>query len=194
MLTTKEAAELFKLAKDAVSTYLREGCRIEPPSILNEGLREKRLGVFITLSRLDDTSGKRETVACCGIPLPTKPLIETIIDVAVSAAVRAKLLSTMKADEIDMLRMEVSIITQQKPIRVNNPVRYIQKIKIGEDGLMVERGIFKGILLPHVPVEKGWDATEFLSECCTKAGLPPDSWLGRDVKIFKFKTLTLSAN
>lgn len=191
MLTSEEVAKLFKLAKGVISNYLKNVNHIEHPSTLSEGLRDKRFGVFITLRRIDDASSKREIVSCCGIPLPTKPILETVTDVAVSSAVRARLLSSVKTEEINTLEVEMNIITQLEPIHVDNPLRYIQEIKIGEDGLMVERGIFKGVLLPWIPVDNGWDAIEFLSECCIKAGLQPDSWLEKDVKIFKFKTLTL---
>ncbi|MBC7113990.1 MAG: AMMECR1 domain-containing protein, partial [Candidatus Methanomethyliales bacterium] len=52
--------------------------------------------------------------------------------------------------------------------------------------LVVEMGFYKGLLLPQVPLVYGWDEETFLSECCMKAGLPPDSWLSRDLKVYVF--------
>ncbi len=61
-----------------------------------------------------------------------------------------------------------------------------KEIKIGVHGLIVEKGFYKGLLLPQVPVEWGWDEMEFLSQTCWKAGLPPDCWLDENTKIYAF--------
>ncbi len=59
-------------------------------------------------------------------------------------------------------------------------------IEIGKDGLIVEQGFYKGLLLPQVPVEQGWDKEEFLSNTCMKAGLLADAWFEKNTKISKF--------
>jgi uncharacterized protein (TIGR00296 family) len=60
---------------------------------------------------------------------------------------------------------------------------------VGKDGLILERGNCKGLLLPQVPVEWGWCAEEFLCQGCMKAGLPPDSWLTKGTKLYKFQAI-----
>jgi len=50
----------------------------------------------------------------------------------------------------------------------------------------VESGYYRGLLLPQVPVEYGWDEETFLAECCMKAGLPPDAWLSRKTLVYRF--------
>jgi hypothetical protein len=77
-------------------------------------------------------------------------------------------------------------MTPLKLLEVKNPKEYPKLIKVGRDGLVIEKGFQSGLLLPQVPVEYGWDEETFLSECCMKACLPPDSWLSRDVKIYSF--------
>jgi uncharacterized protein (TIGR00296 family) len=74
-------------------------------------------------------------------------------------------------------------------ISVNSPKEYLSKIKIGEDGLIVESGLSKGLLLPQVPIEWGWNTEEFLCQCCLKAGVTPDCWLLKGTKIFKFSSI-----
>ena len=74
-------------------------------------------------------------------------------------------------------------------MKVENPKEYLAKIKVGEDGLIVERGFYKGLLLPQVPVEWDWCEEEFLCQCCVKAGLPQDIWLTKDAKIYKFQAI-----
>jgi len=62
-------------------------------------------------------------------------------------------------------------------------------VEVGRDGLIVERGYYKGLLLPQVPVEWGWNGEEFLCQCCMKAGLSPDYWLVDGTKVYKFQAL-----
>ena len=85
--------------------------------------------------------------------------------------------------------MEISILTPPQLIEVKNPMEYSKEIKIGQDGLIVEKGWCKGLLLPQVPVECDWNEEEFLSNCCMKAGLPPDAWLLRGTNIYKFQAI-----
>ncbi|MDH5664505.1 MAG: TIGR00296 family protein, partial [Candidatus Bathyarchaeota archaeon] len=69
------------------------------------------------------------------------------------------------------------------------PTDYSSKIKVGQDGLIVERGYCKGLLLPQVPIEWKWEEEEFLCQCCMKAGLSPDCWLLEGTKIYKFQAI-----
>ena len=62
----------------------------------------------------------------------------------------------------------------------------MNNIKIGRDGLIVEKGYFKGLLLPQVPIEQGWDTEEFLNQTCQKAGLNLDAWIDNDTSIYRF--------
>jgi len=43
-----------------------------------------------------------------------------------------------------------------------------------------------------VPVEWGWDAEEFLTQCCLKAWLPPDAWLLPGTEVSKFQAIIFS--
>ena len=74
-------------------------------------------------------------------------------------------------------------------IEVEDPRDYPKAIRVGRDGLIVEKGFFRGLLLPQVPVEWGWDERTFLSQCCLKAGLYPDAWLDKDTRIYRFQAV-----
>jgi uncharacterized protein (TIGR00296 family) len=63
---------------------------------------------------------------------------------------------------------------------------------VGRDGLIMSRGYRRGLLLPQVAVEWGWDSEEFLAQCCYKAGLPPDSWLLDDTEVQRFQAIIYS--
>jgi len=81
------------------------------------------------------------------------------------------------------------VLTPPKQVEVQNPDEYCSEIKVGRDGLIVERNFSKGLLLPQVPVEWKWDEETFLCQCCLKAGLPPDSWLLDGTKVYTFQAI-----
>ena len=83
--------------------------------------------------------------------------------------------------------VEISVLTPPETINVDKPDRYLDHIELGRDGLIVSREGHRGILLPQVPVDQGWDVEDFLTNCCLKAWLPPDSWLDPQTKIEKFQ-------
>jgi uncharacterized protein (TIGR00296 family) len=88
--------------------------------------------------------------------------------------------------------VEVSLLTPPQEITVKSPREYASQVKVGEDGLILQKGWARGLLLPQVPVEWNWDAEEFLSQTCIKAGLMPDAWLEQGTKIFKFQAEVFS--
>jgi uncharacterized protein (TIGR00296 family) len=63
-----------------------------------------------------------------------------------------------------------------------------EEIQVGVHGLMIEDGYHRGLLLPQVPVEQGWNRQEFLDFTCRKAGLPEGCWR-EGARIFKFSAL-----
>jgi hypothetical protein len=65
----------------------------------------------------------------------------------------------------------------------------VDEIKTGRDGLIMERGMYRGLLLPQVAVEQGWDRTTFLDQTCLKAGLPAGSWKDGETKIYRFQAV-----
>ena len=95
----------------------------------------------------------------------------------------------MRENEFDKVLIEISVLTPLELINVKSPLEYPQKVKVGEDGLVFEWEWGSGLLLPQVAIEYGWDAGEFLENVCMKAGAPPDSWLRKDIKIYKFNAI-----
>ncbi|MEM4406326.1 MAG: TIGR00296 family protein [Candidatus Methanomethylicaceae archaeon] len=183
MLSLEEGIFLVKLARTTVTKYLTESVKLRPPSPPSQRLYEKS-GAFVTIEKL---IGKERILrGCIGYPLPHLPLIEAVIESAISAALEDPRFPPLKLGELKEVVFEVSVLTPPLLLKVNDPKEYPKRIKVGRDGLVVEMGYYKGLLLPQVPVEYGWDEETFLSECCMKAGLPPDSWLSRDVKIYTF--------
>jgi len=178
MLTLENGKFLVKLARRTIETYLREGKKPPAPKVPQKLC--DCCGVFVTLTKRGELRG------CIGHPLPTTPLVEAVIDSAISSATRDPRFPPIKLEELPELEVEVSVLSKPEPIKVKNPREYPRSIVIGRDGLIVEWSGYAGLLLPQVPVEWGWDAEEYLSHACMKAGLMPDQWLSEGVRISKF--------
>jgi len=185
-LTEEEAVFLVKLARKAVERNLKDGSIISPPDEISENLREPR-GVFVTINALKH--GTRRLRGCIGFPYPIYPLVRAVIEAAIESATRDPRFTPLSISELDQVVFEVSVLTPPQLIEVSSPKEYPSKVKIGVDGLIVERGFNKGLLLPQVPIEWGWDSEEFLCQCCMKAGLTPDCWVLQGTKIYKFSCI-----
>ena len=78
-------------------------------------------------------------------------------------------------------------MTPPKEVKVTNPNEYLNKIKVGRDGLIVKWEFGSGLLLPQVPVEYNWNVEEFLNHTCEKAGAPYDCWKSKGTIILRFE-------
>jgi uncharacterized protein len=185
-LTQEEGTFLIHLARNTVKQFLETGKAPKPPKETPKKLFE-HCGVFVTISI--PVKGEKELRGCIGYPYPTNPLVEAVIDNAVNAATEDPRFEPLTLEELGKVVFEISVLTPPEPVETKNPKEYVSKIKVGEDGLIVERGPYKGLLLPQVPVEWGWCEEEFLCQCCVKAGLPADTWLTKDAKIYKFHAI-----
>jgi len=185
-LTTKEGEFLVKLARKAVEEYLKSGKTLDVPKDLPPKLM-KRCGVFVTLNSVKHE--KKELRGCIGYPYPTAPLTRAVIESAIKSATQDPRFPPVSLEELNHIVFEVSVLTPPQPIKVKKPTDYPSKVKVGQDGLIVEKSYYKGLLLPQVPIEWNWDAEEFLCQCCIKAGLSPDYWLLEGTTIYKFSCI-----
>jgi len=185
-LGQKEGELLVKLARTAVEEFLKLGKYIN----IQKGIPTKLMepcGVFVTINSL--RNGEKELRGCIGLPYPTAPLAQAVIEAAVSAATQDSRFPQLIMGELDNVVFEISVLTPPQLVEVRTPTEYTKNVKVGEDGLIIERGMSKGLLLPQVPVEWRWDCEEFLCQCCVKAGLSPDSWLMKGTRIYKFQAI-----
>lgn len=185
-LTQKEGEYLVKLARNAVEEYLKIGKTLSVPKDVLPKFLEK-CGVFVTLSSV--MHERKELRGCIGFPYPTNPLAQAVIESAIESATQDPRFPSVSLEELNSIVFEVSVLTPPELIEVKKPTDFPSKIKVGQDGLIVERGFWKGLLLPQVPVEWNWNEEEFLCQCCIKAGLPPDNWLLKETKIYKFQAI-----
>ena len=185
MYSDEDGELAVRIARGVVEGFVKHTKSPIPnvPAIFNE-----KSGVFVTLT----TQPGNNLRGCIGYPEPIMPLIEAIKDAAVSAASKDPRFPPVKPEELGNIRVEVSLLTPPVEIVVQKPSDLVKQVKVGEDGLILQRGFGRGLLLPQVPVEWGWDAEEFLCQTCLKAGLMPDAWLQKGTKVFKFQAEVFS--
>ncbi len=170
-LNKEQQKFLLGLAREAIQLYLKTR-KTTQRKTKDPQLLEKR-GAFVTLKVSDQLRG------CIGFPLPYKPLWETIRDAAISAATQDYRFQTLTVEELPNTKVEISVLT------LPEPVKDVKEIKVGQHGIIVSKGPCKGLLLPQVPLEWGWNLETYLSHGCLKAGLAEDEWKkGVDIEIF----------
>lgn len=188
-ISKEEGEFLVKIARKAVTEYLKNFVKIDKPSDVPNSLLEKR-GVFVTIEKIfrsEDGLWRRELRGCIGFPEPVYPLVEATIEAAISAATEDPRFPPMLLEELKSVVFEVSVLTKPMLVNYQSSSELVEKIKVGRDGLIIEKGMFKGLLLPQVPVEYGWNTEEYLSQACLKAGLPPNAWRYGSVKVYVFQ-------
>jgi len=185
-LNLEEGRFLVQLARRTVEENLKNRKRTSLPQDVPKKLLQS-CGVFVTINTLKHKG--RELRGCIGLPYPTTPLVQAVIESAISSATQDPRFYPLSPRELDNVVFEVSILTPPQVVEVEKTSEYTSKIKVGEDGLIIEKGMSKGLLLPQVPVEWKWNEEEFLCQCCIKAGLPPDCWLLKGTKIYKFQAI-----
>ncbi|QER41444.1 AmmeMemoRadiSam system protein A [Thermodesulfobacterium sp. TA1] len=172
MLTVQEKIYCLKLARKTLENYF-EGIHelIEPP----EGypaLRQKS-GAFVTLLK------DRHLRGCIGIIEPWYPLYQVIQEMAISAAFKDPRFPPLSKDELPLVEIEISVLS---PLKKGT----IEEIEVGKHGIYLVKDFHRGVLLPQVPVEYGWDKKTFLEHVCLKAGLKPDCYKDKDVEFYLF--------
>jgi uncharacterized protein (TIGR00296 family) len=178
MVSLDDGKKAVCYARQVIEEHVKNKTSPEPNL---DGIFLKNQGVFVTIHTYSDY-GLR---GCIGIPLPIMILSKAIAEGARSAT-RDPRFPPLDVEELDDILVEVTILTKPQIIEVETPQEYLDNIVIGRDGLIIEQGFYKGLLLPQVPVEQGWSTEEFLNHTCMKAGLMPNAWLNKSTKVSRF--------
>ncbi|MFC2162418.1 TIGR00296 family protein [Candidatus Altiarchaeota archaeon] len=185
-LSPSQGEEIVRYARKVITCNFNDD-KPDVPSVLTDIFAEAR-GVFVTLTR----HPSHELRGCIGFPEPVFPLGTAVERAALSAALDDPRFPNVTAGEMPGLLVEVSVLTKPVIVAAADPREYPSKVVVGRDGLIAEKDLARGLLLPQVPIEWGWDAEEFLSHTCTKAGLPPTAWLDRGFKLYSFTAQVFS--
>jgi AmmeMemoRadiSam system protein A len=121
-------------------------------------------GVFATLELEGELRG------CIGYFHRDEDILSLTRRAVVAAALDDPRFGGVSREEVP--RLAISLTVLAPPVAIADP----SEVVIGRDGLLVERGGARGLLLPQVAVRRGWEVEVFLAETCRKAGLPLDAW------------------
>lgn len=178
MLSESGRKHLLAIARRAIEERLR-GREPAPFGELPEELR-RNSGAFVTLRRRRD----RELRGCVGYVEPRYPLAEAVALAAVAAATADGRFDPVTLEELGQLALDVSVLGPTFAIQAKDVV-------IGRHGLIIESAGRRGLLLPQVALEWGWDAAGFLEQTCRKAGLPRGAWREQGTLLFAFEAEVL---
>jgi uncharacterized protein len=177
-LSDEDGAVLVRAARKIVTEFVLSGRR----TLLDDDAKRRlafECGVFVTLNKDGNLRG------CIGYPLP-RNLQTGLAEAAIAAATGDPRFPPVTYDELDKITFEVTILTPPVELKVDR-AHLPNTIKVGRDGLIVRRNFKSGLLLPQVPVEYGWNETEFLEHTCQKAGLPKDAWKDKNTSVSSFE-------
>ncbi len=180
MIHLNESArkELLTLARSTLESYFATG---KTPD-MRPGRPElhQPAGAFVTLHRGEDLRG------CIGLIEPEGPLYRTVERCAVSAAVEDFRFDPVTAEELPEISIEISVLSA---LKIADDV---SEVKVGKHGLYMVRGHRRGLLLPQVAADYGWDRETFLTQTCHKAGLSGDAWRDPGTTIYIFEAQVFS--
>jgi AmmeMemoRadiSam system protein A len=177
-LSSEQRAILLQIARRSIQVHLEEaapgGSGVDDPEL------EKRGAAFVTLTRDGRLRG------CIGYSEPLYSLQETVARCAVAAATQDYRFAPVTLEELPELSISVSTLTPLT--KLGN----VEDLEPGRHGLMIVGKEHRGLLLPQVASERGWDRETFLKETCRKAGLADEAWKQEDVEIFVFEAQVFS--
>ncbi len=156
----QEKTLLLQVAHESILSALENReIPLDPPT---PHLAEPR-GAFTSLYLHGELRG------CVGYVLPVGSVYRAAIDTARAAAFEDTRFYPVTMEEARQLEIELSILSPPRPIAA-------EEVEVGRHGLLVSLAGHRGLLLPQVPKERGWDRVTFLEQTCRKAGLPLDAW------------------
>jgi len=162
---------LLRIARESVFAYL-SGRAPRFPHAAGGVLAETR-GVFVSIHQQNELRG------CIGNIHPATPLVRTVAECAISAAVADPRFKPLTIEELADSEFEISILSAME--RVDR----VDTIEVGRDGLLIIKNTFRGLLLPQVASRYGWSRERFLAETCRKAGLGAHEWK-EGASVFRF--------
>ena len=170
MLTGEQRRALLDLARASIASQVAGGGAVAPdPLELPDAS-----GVFVTIKRRGQLRG------CLGTLQNRAGLAAEVVRCAADSASEDPRFPPVSREELPDLTVEISVLGPLESIDARPDA-----FTIGVHGLVAEQGLHRGLLLPQVATEWGWDGEQFLRQTCIKAGLPADAWR-RGARFFRF--------
>lgn len=167
VLSTEKGEKAVELARDSMRSYVVDGKR-ERPGCMKDVFYD-RVGAAV---RLDSTRGRRR-VRGSGVSYKRdKHLSEAIVDAVIEASDPCEGTSEISKCELGSVAVTLCVLSSVEKVGEDA----VERCEIGKHGAIVESGRDTGWMLPTVPVERGWSATELLDRTCRKSGIDHGCW------------------
>lgn len=175
MLTDKDASILLNIAREAITNLINKQ-DYQPPPREEKSLNE-RSGCFVTIKQNGQLRG------CIGNFQSERPLFMEAAEIAAASASKDPRFHPLEKDELNNFTLEISVLSPLEKIDD------VGQIVVGTHGIYLEKNFSRGVLLPQVATEHGWDRATFLRQTCLKAGLRGDEWQDADIYIFSAQVI-----
>ena len=176
-LTEDRKAALLTFARETIERYLTT--ETTPLARGFDPALQFDSGAFVTLRKRGELRG------CIGHMTQDMPLYQVVGYCALQAAFNDRRFSPVELDELPDIDIEISVLTPYR--RVSG----YDEIRIGQDGVLMEKSGRSAVFLPSVAVDQGWNREEMLSHLSVKAGLSRDAW-GKDAVFYTFQAIVFS--
>ena len=148
---------------------------------------EREAAVFVSLTTADGALR-----GCIGSLEAHRTLEDDVAQNAVAAALRDPRFAPVRAEELDALRIEVSLLTTPVPMQFASEEDALAQLRPQQDGLIFAAAGHRSTFLPQV-----WEQIpgprEFLAQLKLKAGLPRDYW-SADVQLLRYGVAKFSGH
>jgi AmmeMemoRadiSam system protein A len=171
-LNAHEKKALLAIARQAIVQGVETGQEYVEPR--EERALNQRNGCFVTIKQNGQLRG------CIGNFQSELPLFREVAQMAQASASKDPRFYPLKEEDLDNFSLEISVLS---PLL---KVEDVEEIEVGRHGIYIEKSFYRGVLLPQVATEHGWDRLTFLRQTCVKAGLPTDAWQAEDADIYVF--------
>ncbi|MEI7792394.1 MAG: AmmeMemoRadiSam system protein A [Candidatus Berkelbacteria bacterium] len=159
---------LLQLARAAIESKL-SGEKLDISEFKLTPTLKKKGASFVTLT----ANGKLR--GCMGDLAAKQSLYENVIENARNAAFADSRFAPLRGDEINKIKIEISVLSKLTKLIYTTPKELIDILKSKHPGVFLSKKSHSATFLPQVWEELS-DPESFLSELCLKAGLPASEW------------------
>lgn len=177
-LPLESQRKLMELSRQALEEIVL-GIKREREPVNDPYLQSREYGAFVSLHKRQELRG------CIGNCAPKTPLFETVTEMTEAAASRDPRVNPVSKKELGEIQIDITVLSALEAI--SDPLT----LEIGKHGLYVALGGKRGVLLPQVATQYGWDMKTFLEQTCVKAGLQKHAWKESDVRVSGFTALII---
>jgi AmmeMemoRadiSam system protein A len=146
-ISTDARTVLLRVARAAMEAAVTRQRAPQAP----DGVAVDAFGVFVTIHHHGELRGCLGSLDC------RAEIVPSIIRLAAAVTREDYRFSPLQPHELAGTAIDLSLLT------IPEPVEDVAGIEIGRHGLIVEKGNRRGLLLPQVAPEHGWDRDAFLA-------------------------------